>query len=193
LTEKEVYQFYNDHVKIIYSEIEAAGNHLPVELLFEIHSAFDHLKRIYVDGLSEDKCCEKAFSHLKRGALDAYKLKLKYFNVNYQALLGKSIKDLRLVDNGEFLPKTIRARNEIMTVAKNARLNEGNYDVEAAFEKWYEASLLITEFESTYFDESKLRWAKATSLRQGIIGVIIGLVVGVTASIVAGLILGYLG
>ena len=38
MTEKEVYQFYNDYVKVAYSEIEAAGNNLPVELLFEVHS-----------------------------------------------------------------------------------------------------------------------------------------------------------
>jgi hypothetical protein len=48
MTEKEVYQFYNDKVKILYSEIEARNNVIPVELLFEIHSAFDHLKRFHV-------------------------------------------------------------------------------------------------------------------------------------------------
>jgi hypothetical protein len=37
LREKDVYQIYNEHVKVAYSEIEAAGNRLPVELLFEIH------------------------------------------------------------------------------------------------------------------------------------------------------------
>ena len=41
MTEQEVYKFYNEKVKIIYSEIEARNNVLPIELLFEIHSAFD--------------------------------------------------------------------------------------------------------------------------------------------------------
>ena len=44
MTEQDVYKFYNEKVKIIYSEIEARNNVLPIELLFEIHSAFDHLK-----------------------------------------------------------------------------------------------------------------------------------------------------
>ena len=66
MTESDVYVFYNEKVKIIYSEIEARNNTLPVELLFEIHSAFDHLKRIHVDGEPEDRCAEKAFSHLKK-------------------------------------------------------------------------------------------------------------------------------
>jgi hypothetical protein len=38
MTEKEVYSFYNEKVKILYSEIEARENTLPVELLFEIQS-----------------------------------------------------------------------------------------------------------------------------------------------------------
>ena len=43
-------------------------------------TVFDHLKRIHVDGESETLCAEKAFSHLKRGLLDAFKLKLMYHN-----------------------------------------------------------------------------------------------------------------
>ena len=57
-------------------------NYNAIELLFEINSAFDHLKRIHVEKSPEEKESEKAYSHLKRGCLDAYKLKLKYFNVN---------------------------------------------------------------------------------------------------------------
>ena len=34
MKEKDVYQFYNDKVKILYSEIEARNNSLPIELLF---------------------------------------------------------------------------------------------------------------------------------------------------------------
>ena len=80
MTEQDVYKFYNEKVKIIYSEIEARNNVLPIELLFEIHSAFDHLKRIHVDGESAEEQAGKAYSHLKRGCLDAFKLKLKFFN-----------------------------------------------------------------------------------------------------------------
>ena len=76
MTELDVYDFYNEKVKIIYSEIEARNNVLPIELLFEIHSAFDHLKRIHVDGEAADEQAGKAYSHLKRGCLDAFKLKL---------------------------------------------------------------------------------------------------------------------
>ena len=89
MVEAEVYQFYNDCVKTSYSEIEAKGNALPVELLFEINSAFDHLKRFHLGEEDELLSCEKAYSHLKRGLLDVFKLKLKYFNNDCSKLLGK--------------------------------------------------------------------------------------------------------
>jgi hypothetical protein len=106
MTEKEVYRFYNEKVKLLYSEIEARENTLPVELLFEIHSAFDHLKRFHVDGEPENLCAEKAFSHLKRGLLDAFKLKLKYHNKDYEKLLSMKT-DFHLIDNGTFWPSLL--------------------------------------------------------------------------------------
>ena len=42
---KEIFEFYEQYVKPIYSEIEAKRNNIPVELLFETYAAFDHLKR----------------------------------------------------------------------------------------------------------------------------------------------------
>jgi hypothetical protein len=124
MTEKDVYLFYNDKVKILYSEIEARNNTLPVELLFEIHAAFDHLKRIHVDNEPETLCAEKAFSHLKRGLLDTFKLKLKYHNDDYTKLI-KSKTDLRFIDNGKFLPSLLSKRKVIIGIAKEARLLEG--------------------------------------------------------------------
>ena len=75
-TIKETFEFYNDSIKPLYSEIEAESNELPVELFFEIHAAFDHLKRFYLGEEQESVSCDKAISHLKRGALDTFKLKL---------------------------------------------------------------------------------------------------------------------
>jgi hypothetical protein len=159
MTEKDVYQFYNDKVKILYSEIEARNNTLPVELSFEIHSAFDHLRRIHVDGQPEECCAEKAFSHLKRGLLDTFKLKLKYHNDDYAKLM-KSKTDLRYIDNGNFLPSLLGKRKVIIDLAKEARVSESRNDINVAFEKWYEASGLIDQFEKDFFNPSKIQWAK---------------------------------
>jgi hypothetical protein len=190
MTEKEVYQFYTEKVKILYSEIEARNNTLPVELLFEIHSAFDHLKRIHIDNEPESECSEKAFSHLKRGLLDAFKLKLKYHNTDYEKLI-KQKTDLRLIDSGRFLPELLEKRKMIIQTAREARILEGKIDVDNAFEKWYTVSDLIDEFEEHYFDPSKVQWAKRQGLFHFSSTFIVGVVAGIIASILASVIIKY--
>jgi hypothetical protein len=103
MNEREVYAFYTDRVKPIYSWIEAKDNTLPIELLFEIHAAFDHLKRLHLGEDKEENACNKAISHLKRGVLDAFKLKLKYFNNDFKIIIGGNAEYLHIIDNGEFL------------------------------------------------------------------------------------------
>jgi len=183
MTEKEIYSFYNEKVKILYSEIEARENTLPVELLFEIHSAFDHLKRFHIDGEPESRCAEKAFSHLKRGLLDAFKLKLKYHNKDYEKLL-KMKADLHLIDNGMFWPSLLSKRKTIVDVAKEARIFEGMKNPEDAFDKWYKVSDLIDQFESEYFESSKIQWARRLGFFNRFWKIFIGFVVGVLASAV---------
>ena len=183
MTENEVYQFYSNTVKILYSEIEARNNTLPIELLFEIHSAFDHLKRIHVDNEPEIRCAEKAFSHLKRGLLDAFKLKLKYHNVDYEKIVKLKI-DLRLIDNGKFLPELLARRKEIISFAKDARLSEGKKDIDEAFEKWYEVSDLIDQFEKDFFEPSKIQRAKRVSLFHFSLTFVMGIVIGIIGSVI---------
>lgn len=183
MKEVDVYQFYNDKVKVLYSEIEARNNVLPVELLFEINSAFDHLKRIHIDGARENEEASKAFAHLKRGILDAFKLKLKYFNDDCKKLLGKKT-DLRIIDNGTFLTGLFSARNQIVIKARNARLHEGQKDVEAAISEWSEVSLLIDDVETKYFDSSKITWATKQSFLRFGISFFVGIITGIISSVI---------
>ena len=125
MTENEVYEFYSLRVKAAYSEVEARCNELPVELLFEIHSAFDHLKRYHLGEDTEERASEKAYSHLKRGVLDAYKLKLKYHNIDYKELFVGNY-DLKLIDSGKFLPDALRMHSRIIECAKDARKEYSN-------------------------------------------------------------------
>ncbi|HCL56351.1 MAG TPA: hypothetical protein DHW82_05005 [Spirochaetia bacterium] len=145
--QKDLYTFYNNYIKPIYCEIEARENEIPTELLFEIHSAFDHIKRIYIDNQKEEEACQKAASHLKRGVLDAYKLKLKYFNTEIKNL---NKIDISLIDNGLFLRNYSKEKLKIIEVAKKARLDESNENIEQAFEQWFEVSLLIDGFEKDF-------------------------------------------
>lgn len=183
MTENEVYEFYNDSVKVIYSEIEALNNSLPIELLFEINSAFDHLKRIHVEKSPEEKESEKAYSHLKRGCLDAYKLKLKYFNVNVSKILNEKA-DLRIIDNGKYLVEFISERNQIYSLAKEARLSEAKKNSEEAFEKWNKVSYSINNFESKFFNPTKINWAKKQSFFRFSGSFIVGILTGIIASFI---------
>ena len=108
---REVFEFYQEFVKPIYSEIEARWNDIPVELLFETYAAFDHIKR---------------------GVLDAFKLKLKYFNQDIKKFLESKV-DFQLIDNGKFISSFYRDKQEIILIAKNARLIESQSSKENAF------------------------------------------------------------
>lgn len=183
---REVFQFYNDTVKVLYSEIEARNNTLPVELLFEIHSAFDHLKRIYIDNESEDESCKKAFSHLKRGLLDAFKLKLKYFNDDCNKLLNKKA-DLRIIDSGTYLTDLLNDRKNIINTAKLARLEESKINIDLAFENWCAVSKQIDDFEAKYFDSAKIKWAEKQSFfhfnANFWLGVLAGIISGIAVTL----------
>lgn len=183
MTELEVYKFYNDTVKVIYSEIEAKNNTLPVELLFEINSAFDHLKRIHIDGDTEEFQAQKAYAHLKRGCLDAFKLKLKYFNMDVSRIYNKKA-DLRIIDNGKFLSDFIKEKSDIFTVAKNARLSEGKKDTEQALQEWCHVSVLIDSFENKYFDSEKIQWAEKQSFFHFNLNFFIGVLAGIISSVI---------
>jgi hypothetical protein len=151
--------------------------------LFEIHSAFDHLKRFHIDGESETHCAEKAFAHLKRGLLDAFKLKLKYHNKDYEKLLRMEI-DFHLIDNGQFWPSLLSKRKAIIDLAKEARVYEGKKGIEEAFDKWYKVSDLIDQFENEYFQPQKIQWARKQYIIRRLKKFIIGIIVGVIGSII---------
>ena len=181
MKEKDIYQFYNDKVKVVYCEIEAKNNTLPVELLFEINSAFDHIKRIYIENENEEECCQKAYSHLKRGLLDAFKLKMKCFNDDYNHLINKKA-DLRIIDSGTYLTDLLNDHKTLVEKAKNARLSESKTDVEEAFSEWCEVSELIDFVEKKYFDSAKIKWAEKQSFFHFNANFWLGVLAGVISS-----------
>jgi hypothetical protein len=192
----KVFDFYNRIVKPAYVEIEARGNSLPIELLFEIHSALDHISRIHSDHDDAEKCVEKALSHLKRGILDVFKLKLKYCNQAMERLELKGI-DLTLIGDGKFYEEFTQLRYSIKKTAKMARLEEkkaGNCsdDIEEAFRSWLETSALIDNMEENYLNSPKISWAKLKTIKLLTINTLIGFIIGVVSSLSAAGIIWYI-
>lgn len=190
-TIKEVFKFYNDYVKPIYSRIEAKNNTLPGELLFEIHSAFDHIKRIYIDGKDETDCCDKAINHLKRGALDAFKLDLKYFNEEYSKIITSNA-DLSIIDSGTFLGNLLNDRSEIDKLAENARIFVSKVDIEESFDNWAAVSIKIIEFRKKYFQMGKIKWAEGIAKRTLNKKFKHGIITGIIGSIIAYIIITFI-
>jgi len=181
---KEVLQFYQNFVKPIYSEIEAKDNKIPIELLFETYASFDHIKRFYIDNEDETISSLKAISHLKRGVLDAFKLKLKYFNNDVKQFLNNNI-DLQLIDNGSFISSFYKDKQDIINLAKNARLTESKESKENAFEYWFDVSIKINEFEVKYFSQiHKIDWAKKKTFEWFNKDTIKGLIIGSISSFI---------
>ncbi len=185
----ELFKFYKDYIKPIYFEIEARDNEIPIELLFEIHASFDHISRIYTDSNNEKEECNKASSHLKRGVLDAFKLKLKSFNKELKRL--KNI-NFNLIDNGNFLSNYTKDHLHIIKLAKEARTNETKNDTEIAFDKWFEVSSLIDKFENNYIETEKIIWARKITKRYFTKNTLIGFILGVIGSIIASCIYAFL-
>jgi len=185
---EEVYLFYIDKFKPLYAELVALNNKIPAELLFEIHAAFDHISRYYQlcnEGGEADEAefSKRAYSHLKRGLLDAFKLRLKYYHNEYEQLI--SMPGLDIIDNGQFAADLRENRHKITKAASKARLDEGNKDIDIALENWYIAYEGIEEFYEKFFTNKKLLWAKQVAKRYGFKTLIISIAISFLAGLAA--------
>ena len=86
---------------------------------------FSHIYQMYnlsVNVSTKEKNLSKAEGHIKRSILDCY----KYICMAYEDEYSRFDKmfedtDLSLVDNGEFLPKLLEARNNAINLMRDAQ------------------------------------------------------------------------
>lgn len=156
----EVFRFYYDVVKPLYSKIQA-DNVLPSETLFEINAAFDHLSRHWHYAEDEKVVAEKTYSHLKRSCLDIFKLCVVQTMDKYDDL--KRI-DTSVVDNGEFDARLIALIGDIKQGAAEARAVEGDTRDDdghiKAFEHWLSVYKKCVSFERDFYRNRKVDWAR---------------------------------
>lgn len=182
----ELFAFYNDYVKLLYSDVQTDAT-LPVEVLFEINAAFDHVSRFYIYNENEKVVVEKAYSHLKRSCLDIFKLKMKHTTDEYNKMLTL---DIGIIDNGEFERNLHHLYHGAKQGAIDARQLEGRpgEDDESAvpsFELWQAVYDKCVTLQNDYFLSPKVDWAKVHSSKVDKKS----FVVGVIASLVAGAVL----
>ena len=157
----ELFKFYHEYVKLLYSSVQSGGS-LPIEVLFELNAALDHISRRWAYDEGESNVVKKAYSHLKRSCLDIFKLKVKDANDQFAQLLTL---DTSVLDNGEFDRKLVALHHEIKVGATEARRLEGQSrnDTEAAikaFDLWEPVYQNCVQLETEFFLHPKLNWAK---------------------------------
>lgn len=157
----ELFRFYHDYVKLLYSSVQADG-HLTVETLFELNAALDHVSRHWAYNESEEAVVDRAYGHLKRSCLDIFKLKLKDTSRQFQEL--RKI-DTSIIDNGEFDGRLIALYHKIKMCAIEARRLEGKPANQGesgatAFELWQPVYDDCVTFEKEFYYHPKIHWAK---------------------------------
>ena len=160
-TFQELFKFYHEYVKLLYSSVQAGGT-LPLEVLFELNAALDHISRHWAYQESEAAAVDKAYSHLKRSCLDIFKLKVKDANDQFSEL---RLIDTSVLDNGEFDRSLIALHHKIKTGATDARRMEGeskNDDDSSirAFDLWEPVYRDCIQMETKFYNHPNLLWAK---------------------------------
>jgi hypothetical protein len=182
----ELFQFYNDTVKPLYSEIQLT-NELPAETLFEINAAWDHLSRAWTYGDTEPAVVAKAYSHLKRSVLDIFKLVVRNSIDQFEELTKV---DISIIDNGAFEVELRQLHHSIKELARSARAGEGDVRRDdkaaiAAFDLWAPVYDKCKRLEKEYYRSEKWVWAKQRHKRRHWKELVVGFLVGVVASVAA--------
>ncbi len=157
-TIKDVFQFYHDQFKPLYSEFEAEAV-ISDATLFEIAAAMDHVSRYWIYNEAEKDVADRSAGHLKRGCFDLFKRAVERASDQYDILKHT---DTSIIDNGEFTGSVISTWLSIRDGAKEARLAEGNStnDWHKAFELWGPVYQKCKQFERTYYANPKVEWAR---------------------------------
>jgi hypothetical protein len=151
---------YYDRYKPLYSRIQTF-NEMPVELVFEVAAAWDHLSRCWRFGEPEAGCVDKAARHIKRAVFDAYKLLLKQTVDDYDDI--KRI-DTSLIDNGNFDERLRILMSEIRADSVEARDSEGDTGGvdgwNKAFALWGAVYQKMEKFHRDFYLNPNIEWAR---------------------------------
>ena len=121
--EIEIYEKYQDIIMPYIMELEVRDVEYPIEIMNEIRAVFTHLSRYKV------QCSEKdlysAENHIKRAILDCYKyLCISIAESVYRFREEYKKVDLKLANNGCFLPELDRLEKEARNCFKRAKKSE---------------------------------------------------------------------
>lgn len=123
--EKHIYEQYENVIAYFIAELEVRDNEYPIEVFNEIRSTFTHLSRYKLNDSEGDLL--SAERHVKRAILDCF----KYMCISFAEEVDKfreayKTVDLKVADNGKFLPQLDKLENE----ARNAYIDAKRKEIE---------------------------------------------------------------
>ncbi len=161
----ELYETYNNSVKLLIADIEARTQEFPIEILNEVRAFTDHIARCYLPGKTNVEHLEeldKAEGHIVRITLDCY----KHLNVHlFDAVADFEKRDMRnvdlsFIDNGDFFTTFRKLKREAKNFSRDARKVESK-DKQLSLELYEKMYNKYNEIEQYIEDNShKLGWAK---------------------------------
>ena len=147
--ELEIYRQYQDIIMTYIMELEVRDGEYPVEVLNELRSILTHLSRYKLQNRPDE--LESANRHIKRAILDCY----KYLCVSIAESIFKFRKryakvDLKLAENGKFLPKLDELESDAQRAFEKAKISEiknESIDIKySLYEKAYNAYSEVDKF-----------------------------------------------
>lgn len=188
ISEIEIYEQYQNLILPYIVELEVRDGEYPVEILNEIRAIFTHLSRYKIYNEQEEIISAKR--HVKRAILDCYKYlcismaeEISRFRLQYRKV------DLKLAENGKFLPELDRMEyiaKENFKKAKRSEIAKSEEELQySLFETAYNAYCAA----SHYIEDSHeaIRFASNHSKKSNVLTIvscIIG-VIGIVSTIVA--------
>lgn len=188
--EKRIYERYQNDIAPFIAELEVRDTEYPIEIFNEIRSVFTHLSRYKLQNSEKD--IASAESHIKRAMLDCFKYicvsiaeKVAQFRREYRSV------DLKLADNGRFLPELNRLEMEAKKAyicAKNAEIKKiPTDDLYALYEKAYNCYSEMDQFldnshEAILFASSHSKSSNFITIIS-IVVTVVSIIVAVLASV----------
>lgn len=183
--EREIYTKYQEIICPCIVELEVRDGEYPIEILNEIRAILTHLSRFKLQNKESDLF--SADNHVKRAILDCYKYlcvsiaeNITKFRQNYRKV------DLKLANNGIFLPELDRLENQAKDAFKIAKLAEIKKTDEDKQYQLYECAYNAYSIVDEYIEASHeaILFASSHSKKSNIL-TIVSCIVTVISIIVA--------
>lgn len=124
-----LFELYRKRINPLVSEYNALENSFPLGVMNELRDVFSHLTQSLQSNRGEDvtRHLDKAYRHMKRAAVDAFKYMAMAYSKVYDDFKDAYRRvDLSYIDNGRFLPEITRLNAVSERLVHEAKMIESD-------------------------------------------------------------------